>query len=291
MQLTARTLAFCLTSGALLFAADYRYAKIDVPNSTLTSVNGVNARGDLVGRYDNAKGGTHGFLRRNGVFTTIGVPQATFTAARGINARGDIVGRADDAAGHQHGFLLRDGQFTLVDFPGASATVALGVNNAGDVTGQYVNPSGAESGFLLRDGAFHKVRVIDSCGTEVWMAQDDGKVSVGEFCSPTDHKIHGYLRPRPDNFQNIDFAGADCTSARWINEKDDIVGAYGNTLDECSASQFHGFVLRQGLYAAIDFPGSMFTDAQAINDYGVIVGDFTDTNGVVHGFQAVPLAK
>ena len=78
------------------------------------------------------------------------------------------------------------------------------------------------------------------------------------------------------------------SAARWINESRDIVGVYANTLDECYAFQAHGFLLRQGAYTAIDFPGSVYTEAFSINDDGVIVGDYTDKNGNTHGFKAVP---
>jgi hypothetical protein len=97
-------------------------------------------------------------------------------------------------------------------------------------------------------------------------------------------------RSLPGDFQLIDFpvAGAPCAAARWINEKGDIVGLYANTLDECSAFEAHGFLLRDGKYTAIDVPGSIYADAFSLNDDGVIVGDFTDRNGNIHGYKAVP---
>ena len=279
---------FCLFLPAAAAAGNYQYTKIDFPNATKTVVSGVNARGDLVGSYVDSKGATHGFFWRKGKFTSIDVPEASLTEARGINARGDITGRILDSAGHEHGFLLKEGEFTQIDYPKAATTEALGVNNAADVTGRYFNPAGAESGFLFREGTFYRVRIIDSCGTEVWMTQDDGKASVGQFCGPTDRKIHGYLRPTPDHFVNIDFTEAACTSAHWISQKDVIAGSYGLTADDCAASHFHGFVLQQGQFASVDFPTSNFTDVQSVNDYGVVAGSFMGNDGVVHGFEATP---
>jgi uncharacterized membrane protein len=78
---------------------------------------GINERGDIVGAYCDTAipcgivlTGTHGFLLRAGLFTTIDitdVPGVTVTAtsAAGINARGEIVGSYSDGA-HFHGFLL-----------------------------------------------------------------------------------------------------------------------------------------------------------------------------------------
>ena len=81
-----------------------------------------------------------------------------------------------------------------------------------------------------------------------------------------------------------------CTAAHYINERGDITGRYGvaNTADECYNGTFHGFLLREGKYNAIDFPGSDFTIATAINDDGVIVGLYLDKQRVSHGFKALP---
>lgn len=285
-----------LILSSVAFAADFRFVRIDFPGASATTALGINARGDIVGRYDDTAGVTHGFLFHQGAFSTIDFPHASFTAPKAINARGDIVGRVIDAAGNEHGFLLRDGHFKKVDYPGASATTARGINNAGDITGRHFDAAGNESGFILQDGTFHNVRVPDSvtplhpCSADVWMVMDNGRVAVGDLCTDVDGGIHGYLRNKPGDFQIIDFpgAGAPCTAVRWINESRDMVGVYANTLDECFAFQAHGFLLRNGQYSAIDFPGSTFTDAFAISDDGVIVGDFTDRKGNAHGFKALP---
>ena len=162
MQRFIKMALFCLTVSSLLTATDFRFVKIDVPNATSTTANGINARGDIVGTFVDANGVSHGFLVRKGVFSTIDFPNASFTAARGINARGDIVGRFDDAGGNQHGYVLRDGHFTQIDYPGASTTTARGINNAGDITGRHFDSAGNENGFILQDGVFHNVSVPKS---------------------------------------------------------------------------------------------------------------------------------
>src|SRR5437660_1659589 len=93
---------FCLALSPLLFAADYRFVKIDFPNATETVANGINARGDIVGRYLDADGVFHGYLLSKGVFSTIDFPGAALTAAFALNARGDIGGRFMDTSGTDH---------------------------------------------------------------------------------------------------------------------------------------------------------------------------------------------
>ena len=282
----------CLLLSSLLVAADYRFVKIDFPDASATAASGINARGDIVGRYDDANGVVHGFLLRKGVFTSIDVPGASFTSARAINARGDIAGRMKDADSIDHAFLLHDRQFTQIDFPGADATVGRGINNAGDITGNYSTCDGCERGFILRDGAFHNVSFGGA--NDVWMAQDNGQVMVGDAAVGPGGALHGYIRDKQAKFHLVDFPGlpVPCTTPRWINERQDIVGFFGqvSAIDDCFAGPpvVHGFLLRQGKYTAIDVPGSLSTEALAINDDGEIVGDYTDKNGNRHGFKAVP---
>src|SRR5204862_7657242 len=59
-----------------------------------TSAKGINARGDIVGFYV-AGGRQHGFLLKDGEYTTVDVPVSGVRAtnANGINARGEIVGQ------------------------------------------------------------------------------------------------------------------------------------------------------------------------------------------------------
>src|SRR6516165_10389600 len=39
-----------------------------------------------------------------------------------------------------------------------------------------------------------------------------------------------------------------------------------------------------GKYTTIDVPGATATNAISVNDFGVVVGSYTDTPGVSHGF-------
>jgi hypothetical protein len=154
------------------------------------------------------------------------------------------------------------------------------------VVGVYFDPAGNNHGFLLKDGIFHNVRVPDSLGEWVNMAQDNGRVLVGSFGSKLDGHVYGFVRHRPGEFQTINFPGHRlvCTGARWINEKGDIVGVYG---PNCAGVR-HGYLLRQGKFVTIDPPGAIQTQADAINDDGVIVGLYADRAGVFHGYKAIP---
>ena len=81
------------------FAQQFHYVSIDVPCSACpgqiaaqTIANGINSEGDIVGAFTDAVGLQHGFLLREGRFTTIDFPGAVATNANGISSSGRIVG-------------------------------------------------------------------------------------------------------------------------------------------------------------------------------------------------------
>jgi uncharacterized membrane protein len=81
---------------------------IDPPGSAATILFGVDNKNDVVGRYADASGATHGlFFVPPDSFFTFDYPSSTFTSLNGINQQGDIIGRYVDAAGIAHGFIAR----------------------------------------------------------------------------------------------------------------------------------------------------------------------------------------
>jgi hypothetical protein len=83
------------------------------------------------------------------------------------------------------------------------------------------------------------------------------------------------------NVQQVYFPGSRLTAAVKINDRGQIVGLYVD-----SGGAEHGFLLNNGQYSAIDFPGAVATEALAINNWPVpgIAGNYTDSSGKVHGF-------
>lgn len=82
------------------------FLPFDVPGSTFTAAWDVNARGDVVGVYRDARG-VHGFLWSDLRFRAVDYPEAAATRVFGINARGDMVGAYGDSGGRIHGFIAR----------------------------------------------------------------------------------------------------------------------------------------------------------------------------------------
>ena len=101
------TLTFWLSVFPAALAASYTFTTVDVsfPGTLDTSANGINKKGQIVGRYIDSDEKGHGFLYDGGVFSTIDVPNATLTQANGINKEGQIVGVYADSDEKSHGFL------------------------------------------------------------------------------------------------------------------------------------------------------------------------------------------
>jgi hypothetical protein len=286
---------FGLAGSPQLFAADYAFVRIDPPASVETQATSINARGDIVGRYVGPDHVSHGFLLRKGVFTTIDVPDAFATlGARGINARGDIVGNFLGSDFLAHGFLLSDGRFTRLDYPGALDGLVETINDAGDITGVWFNALGIGSGFIRKDGKFHDVRIPGASGENVRSAQNNGRVLVGSLAMNFDGGGRGFIRRNPGEVELIEYPGLSvpCSGLRSINQRGEIVGSFAiiNPGDECHPpfTEQHGFLLLDGEFTLIDFPGSDVTDVFDINDDGVMVGRYLDGNGMQHGFKAKP---
>src|SRR6266852_6280451 len=73
---------------------------------------GINALGDIVGRYCDASPCLtgpmgHGFVISGGALTTINVPGAVGTGTFGINGRREVVGGYFDAGGALHGYVMQ----------------------------------------------------------------------------------------------------------------------------------------------------------------------------------------
>lgn len=199
------------------------FVKIDFPGATDTRLAGINSRGDIVGFYCVntparqcglvVNNRTHGFLLREGTFTTIDVPGALGSQAYKINNHGQILGRYRDDTPERtsHLFLLSDGEFTTIDFPGAVETgvdgANAGLNSRGDIVGDYCDVStmpcisypldGSVHGFLLREGEFTTINVPGAIATSPYGMNARGD-TVGSFAIDASHTV-GFLRSTRDS--------------------------------------------------------------------------------------------
>jgi uncharacterized membrane protein len=189
----------------------------------------INDRGQIVGEYIDDLGNDHGFLRSEGVLTTIDFPGAIITDASDINNSGSIVGDFMDSAGVFHGFLLTHGVFTQIDVPGALDTEAIGINSGDEIVGGWdTDPNTLGHAFVLLHGEFttFDVPTAAPASTQALGVNESGHV-VGAYLDAAGNE-HGFLALGA-TFTTIDFPGAMDTSVWRINAARQIVGNYFDT--------------------------------------------------------------
>ena len=199
---------------------------------------------------------------------TEAVPDPRATVYSGINDRGQLVGgyfragATPDAEGfypldaHRAVVADRKGRdFRSIDVPGALITLAYALNDRAHVVGQYID-AGA-------------------------VPDDQGRLPAGT--------VHGFLWHR-GVFTTVDFPGAPLTQPLGINNRGVIVGAYLDAVADpddpyayYDTGRLRGFVLRDGTYTPLDFPGGVGTKVSAINDRGQMAG-YYDTDTTRRGF-------
>jgi uncharacterized membrane protein len=254
-----------------------RARTVAVPGATRTIAAGINDRGEVVGKYQNADGRDHGFLRdRWGRYRRIDVPGAGGTEAYKLNDRGQLVGTYNPqgpSAGDpgSKGFLLDRGRFTTIHMPGAVYTQALGINDAGVVVGEYLDSDGNFHGYRWHRGRLTVIEVPGSTGTSVSDINDHGDL-VGVHGD--NDGLRGFVlpnRPRAD-FEGFNFPGARYTLAFGINDRRQVVGAGGN--DAVNGSDAQGFLLTggtTGTFTPIEIRGTTRTLGLDINNRRQIV--------------------
>jgi uncharacterized membrane protein len=223
------------------------YTQIDYPGAALTEIaGGPNLEGTSVGAYSLTTGGAlHGFaVNARGVFTPIDVPGATNTIPNFINLQGTIVGSYTDSAGTSHGFVLNGGTYTTVDYPGEPGSELTGINDLGEVSGAFCSDA--------------------ACDTSA--------------------TFHSFVKSRSGTFTTFDPPGATGSLASTVSLVGAVVGSYDTTSEPTCTTVCQGYVLFQGKYTTLNYPGSSFTFAGGGNVWNSVAGIYTDASGNGHGY-------
>jgi probable HAF family extracellular repeat protein len=161
---------------------------------------------------------------------------------------------------------------------GPDSTVAM-LNARGQMAGSsYTNSTpNASTGiptmhpFLYERGRMHDLGTLGGTrGSAAWL-NDRGQV-VGNSNLAGDRMRHPYLWDR-NGMQDLGTLGGDSGYANFVNDEGDVVGS----ADLPGSQARHGFLWTDG--GTRDLPpvsGAACSDATAINDSGVAVGDASD---------------
>lgn len=280
------------------------FTTIDYPGAKSTVLTGIDHFGQIAGCASDSSGQlprVSSFLWRRGVFEDFPAYRgAVQTCFQGLNNNDMMVGQSD-----QGSFLYRYGSrsYSPISYSGPGATWARGVNALGEITGSYVPNWGRWPeyfGFILFGDTFKTLQCPGALQT------DANGITGGYDGSPT--RVVGsylsYYSPVPpetawtprgflwsvSGFMPVDFPDARVTTPNGIYAQvgDGSVRIVGSYVD--ALGKTHGFLLENGQFGtfrAIDVPGAKFTNANAINSFGHIVGTYGDATGT-HGFRLVP---
>jgi hypothetical protein len=209
--------------------------------------------------------------------------------AQGHNSmRGDILGSMNsNRQTLKSGLSARSGQYsyTQVDVPGSVFTGITAINSSRQTVGWYDDAGGTTHGFLRNvDGSIVTIDYPAAIFTGA-----NGINTQGEVVGPWDDAsgiIHSFLRTPQGTITTFDppspcvpATEAQPAAAHGINDRGDIVGrcydAIGKEL---------GWLLHDGTFTVINDPSFLSADGWAINNSGVVVGDYSDANWFVHGY-------
>lgn len=222
-------------------------------------------------------------------FTSIDYPGGQLTTARGINNRGDIVG-SYRVQYPRHAVLIRGDAF----IPLAPETVlgsmwseAFKSNDRGDVVGYY-GPAFEDYayGFLLRQDVVTTLVFPGAYNTYAFGINDRGTVVGGyEILNNAGALVWNTFLWNNGEFSEVRFPEDwENPSILGINNHGEFVGCYSTA---ASPEYTHGFVFRKGQFVSFDVPfaDTRFTQANAINEQGHIVGTYgKSANPPLRGF-------
>jgi hypothetical protein len=177
--------------------------------------------------------------------------------------------------------------YTTIDFPGAIATsLNGGPNPPGTSVGSYTDTSFVVHGFTLtKGGVFTSFDPPGSTLTIPNFISPQGEI-VGSYLDASGVS-HGFVL-NGGKYTTVDFSGAAGTTLTGLNPSGEMSGfscsdpACGNT---GNPSTNHSFVVsKAGAFTSFDPPGAVSSTASTVNPSGAVVGAYTDSGGVGHGY-------
>jgi hypothetical protein len=270
----------CATDGQ-----QYAQTTIDFPGAARTYLQAINNSGDIVGRFRDVQGTTHGFLLSAGRFQVIDAPGAYYTAAVGINDHQQISGFFIDAIGY-HGFTYAAGILTPRDYGPGFDTLLSKINNSGVVAGMAIPQDGTSPtrSVLYSNGRFRDVQVPFAYDSDAADVSDLGVVA-GHFDSSVTSPTFGYL----DFFGQIQRIRIPWSTSTYPESVRGVASITGWAIDQLGYASAVSAPRIGGDWRHIFVDGSYFTVLYGSNDFGSLVGYYGDGSGF-HGILLTPKA-
>jgi hypothetical protein len=259
--------------------------------ATETDSYAINNDGVITGDFIDGRGIQHAMVLRKRQLTPFKYGKCVRLAGTGgpagfgINTAGTVAGWCTSHSGIAIGWTWSSAGFVDVNVPKALGTEATGINDNGDVVGLYFDSTGLQHGFLKKSGGkYQTIDVKNASSTAAWGINNSGVITVQ--ATNSNGLLDGYTYDGT-KFKKVNVPGANQSIIHGNNSKGDIVYTYAD-----SAGAQHGALRRLGVFYQLDDPngdGASGTRADGINDWHVIVGRYSPSDGSNHGFKAVPV--
>ncbi len=181
---------------------------------------------------------------------------------------------ADSPASSQYRFIV-------IGVPGSDNAQAWGINDAGLVTGWYLDASSNAHGFAWQNGTLQTVDYPGAVYTYLWYVNSQG-VAMGYYGDGTTEHAVAYSVPNATWTALPDIPGYSENEGYGINDAGVVTG------NAFQGSTFVAWIWHpaQSAYSFFAPPEAAqnSTYTSAINDKGQVVGQYSDTGGVTHGF-------
>lgn len=184
-------------------------------------------------------------------------------------------------------FVFDGEDVALFEVPGAGRTTVFDINDLGYIVGTssvQVRIGDPQEGFLYNGETFQSVVFPGATRTSVFGVNNLGQM-VGTY-GP--RLLQGFVFDG-NEFLTIDEVGDETLIPRAINDDGVIVGTHNSSLP--FPRETTGFILVDGEFQTIRFPGAIYTEITDINNRGEIVGTYTDASETEHAFFGTPVPE
>lgn len=246
-------------AAVLLFFCALAFCGAAAAQVTVQSVVGLGSKGGVATGINNSgqvveEWGSEGLLYSNGNVTNMGLFSPT-----GINNLGVVVGNG--------GHTYSNGQLTQI-LPG---TGLHGINDSGDIVG--VNVNGGNYAFLYSGGVMTDLGTLPGGGQSYASSiNNSGEIAGAAISSSGQYHAFSWFSGVMTDLGTL--GGVNSTAAQ-INSSGQIVGR-----STVASNATHAFLFSAGIMTDLGIlpGGANYSEANAINDLGEIVGDgFTQT--------------
>jgi hypothetical protein len=250
---------------------------------------GINNAGLVTGYYQDASFIYHGFVWRNGEFTTVDYPGAAYTSLQGVNNQGVATGYYNDGtADHAVEYDVERGAWrTLPDIAGYPLNQSYGINDRGVAVGGAYSSTAAVA--WIWDPIRRTYSYLEVPGSYFGSTSANGlndRDQVAGYYADADGNYHTFIE-QGGNYTIYNAPGATETFADGINNWGVLQGQW----DDANYNA-HGFLATTtGYFQRVDYPGAAATAIVGINDELAITGGYSQVpfgEGPVMAFVAFP---